>query len=135
MLAMIDGLKWRIYMMRSIPFPAPRPGILLSALFALVWVQTSRAQSPPVDLTELSLEELLSVQLIDSSLHDNSSGGPANRNTRVSYRYVRNHFEDYVDGHRNRTSEDVLSDFPVVPSLIIQEAHIISVTHRASERA
>jgi hypothetical protein len=92
-----------------------------------------QAQTPPVDLTELSLADLLEIQLIDYSSHSKTVEGPSGNRTQVGYRFVINRFEDYLDGSEARTSEDILSEYPVVPNLIDQEAHVVSLSHRLSD--
>lgn len=99
----------------------------------LILVHRAVAQSPPVDLTELSLEELLGVRLINVPADDAGTLQHGASNTRIGYRYIRLRFEDYIDGTQNRSAEEVLSDFPVAPDRIDQEAHVLSVSHRIND--
>ena len=112
------------------------PPVLRATLVAIIVLCTSQAvlaQSPPVDLTELSLEDLLRVQLVDHTFAHESVQPRPHSKTRVGYRYARTQFEDYLDGTTDLSAEDVLQEYPVAPSLIVQEAHIITVSHRATE--
>ncbi len=99
----------------------------------LIAVPGALAQSPPVDLTELSLEELLGVQLINRPAGETGTSQSIDNNTRIGYRYIRLQFEDYIDGTRNRSAEEVLSDVPVAPNNIEQEAHVLSVSQRMND--
>lgn len=108
-----------------------RPRLLIISCASLLLCTTfTFAQSPPVDLTELSLEELLGVHLISRSEAEAGMIQQAGGNTRIGYRYIRLLFEDYNDGTRKRSAEEVLSDFPVAPDRITQEAHVLSVSQR-----
>jgi hypothetical protein len=90
-------------------------------------------QSSPIDLMDLSLEELLNVHII-GRVH--SASGPSGEDdTRwgFRYRYVLTMFEDYKDGSSDLSIPEVLEQFPVVPNEIKQCAHVFQVTYDASE--
>ena len=107
--------------------------ICCAALLIIAGSRSILAQSPPVDLTQLSLEQLLEIQLIGYvSEEDPELLKVTEFSTQLAYQYVHNHFEDYLDGSDRLSAEEVLAEFPVVPNRIVQQAHILSLSHQTS---
>jgi hypothetical protein len=118
---------------------ARRDRVLVGVAAALLlWPGSPvRAQSPPTDLTELGLEEILALHIIRRS-------GDAEQETRwsVGYRYVHVKFDGNRDGTDDLTIEEVLfrpgteertaDNFPVVPEEIDQEAHLVEITYQVT---
>lgn len=94
-----------------------------------------QAQKPPTDLTELNIEEILALHIKKTSQD----------RWRVGYSYLRATFDGYRDGTNNLSNEEVLfepakgdvrteENFPVLPTEIVQQAHIIEVSYSFSEK-
>lgn len=88
------------------------------------------AQTPPSDLTQLSLAELLTVDL-----------GRPRRAWQFDYRFVDVRFEGYRQGSRDLGLEEVLfrpgeqrttQNFPVVPIRMVQRVHVVDVSRELS---
>ena len=101
------------------------------------------AQSSPADLTDLSLSELMNVDIERQSLESpkslNTTYSLTNHHKRWHFRYsyIRKKFDGYRDGTRTLSNEAVLfrpgeartsKNFPVLPTRIIQEAHTADVS-------
>ena len=100
--------------------------LILYAMACLGAPAPAGAQTPPTDLTELSLEELLKVN-VTRPVADSEQ--PPGRRWLVGYRYVRKRFHGYQQGTRDLTFEQVLEQYPVVPEKIIQEAHFVEASY------
>lgn len=97
------------------------------------------AQSPPTDLTELDIEEIL-------ALHIKRADEGATSRWSVGYRFVWIHFDGNRDGTEDVPIDDILWDgpsgdeartrdnFPVVPLVIHQQAHLFEVGYDLTER-
>ena len=85
------------------------------------------AQTSPTDLADLSLLELVSIRV----LPDDSN---SDRRWAIGYRHVIRSFEGYLDGTESLSFDRMLLLYPVVPTTITQEAHILEATFRYSER-
>jgi hypothetical protein len=115
--------------------PALRILILIGLISA---TDQTVAQSVPADLLELSVEDLLSME-IDQS---NESPGKPIRPWTFSYAYHFSEFNDYLNGTDKVSVDDVLftpgeeartdKNFPVVPTLIEQEIHSLAVEYNFS---
>ena len=110
---------------------------LPSACVALaLWAGGSsavHAQSAPIDLTELSMEELLSVRLIPRQQAPAALAPADTDRWQIAYRYHLTRFEEYYDGSDTLSISEVMQQFPVVPSRIEQQAHVIEAHYQASE--
>ena len=84
------------------------------------------AQSAPVDLADLSLAELVAVNVIDDDQQ-------AAERWHADYNYVRVVFEGYRDGTTDIALDDLRGPpgsggtFPVLPTRIVQEAHVFQL--------
>lgn len=104
-----------------------RPVLFVTVAATLFAVPPAHAQSTPSDLTQLSLAELLAVDL-----------GRPERTWQFDYRYSDVHFEGYRNGSEPLSVEDVLfrpgearttTNFPVVPTKMGQRVHLVDVSH------
>ena len=97
-------------------------------------------QSPPTDLTELNIEEILALHIIGRSGEEPEDG----KRWSVGYRYVYVLFNGNRDGTDDLSVEDVIfrpgtedrtaDNFPVVPLKICQKAHLFDVTYDMTEQ-
>jgi hypothetical protein len=103
-----------------------RPSLLALALY--LWAAPLYAQKPPTDLTDLDIEEILSLHINrDSFEHWN-----------IGYRFLYASFDGYRDGTNDldlRT--EVLGPppqgkFPVTPTVITQQAHLLEISYNAT---
>lgn len=88
------------------------------------------AQPSPVDLSIMSIEALLEIEVTAPSENGDevtfaSRGGSLN----LQYRYTQMRFEGYLDGTKKLSFDDVLVLFPVVPTLIVQEAQTLEASY------
>ena len=89
-----------------------------------------QGQTTPVDLTELGLEEILTMSIVpQSALIESERHG-----FRLGYQYVRVNFEQYLSGRDKVSRQQVLANFPVVPADITQQAHIVTVGYEFNDR-
>ncbi|MBT6145870.1 MAG: hypothetical protein HOH74_10585 [Gemmatimonadetes bacterium] len=102
-------------------------------LLLLVLAGPTIAQSPPTDLTELDIEEILALHIRRS---DTPSEEPARWS--LGYRLVFARFDGNRDGTEDLSIEDVIwnrddgearttDNFPVVPLEINQQAHLFDI--------
>lgn len=103
-----------------------KSGIMLMAYCALS-VLPLQAQTSPTDLAELSLTELLRTHVIQEG-----DEAPTVDRWAVGYRYVRRTFHGYREGTNSLTFDEVLQQFPVVPTKITQGAHLVDVSFQRS---
>ncbi|MDA0334341.1 MAG: hypothetical protein O2782_04170 [bacterium] len=112
--------------------------LLVAILAPAASVLPAAAQSPPTDLTELNLEEIL-------SLHIRRAGGsPDNSRWSMGYHFVWARFDGNRDGTEDVPLEQVIfrpgeetrtaDNFPVVPLEISQRAHLLEIGFAATER-
>ena len=118
--------------------------ILVSCLFSGV----SFAQRSPGGLADISLSELLEVSVDaprSSSILSETEGDPGGKSAPEAiealssgspaslwYRYKAVEFEGYLDGTTERSNAEVLALYPVLPTVITQEAHIVGLNYRFS---
>lgn len=95
------------------------------------------AQSSPADLTDLSLSELMDVDIERQSPRTTSRLTNQHGRWHFRYSYIRKKFNGYRDGTHQVSNEAVLfrpgevrtkRNFPVLPTEIIQEAHTADVS-------
>lgn len=95
------------------------------------------AQSPPTDLTELNLEEILALHIRRAGQSEQSSRWS------VGYRFVWARFDGNRDGTDDVSLEDMIfrpgeetrtrDNFPVVPLEISQQVHLVEIGFDATE--
>jgi len=101
------------------------------------------AQTPPSDLTELSLEQLLGLRIIPD--RESSELEPRRLpKWSVTHRFLQFNFDGNYDGTRKVPLSEVLwsgvpaertsENFPIVPVIICQKAYVTSLSYNASER-
>ena len=97
----------------------------------LCWPAASaQAQKPPTDLTELNIEEILSLRINRQTLQRWS----------VGYRFVYATFDGYRDGTNDLDLHtEVLGPpngvtYPVTPTEITQQAHLVDLSYNTSEK-
>ena len=86
---------------------------------------SASAQSAPADLSDLSLAELVAVNVIEDDQQ-------AAERWHADYNYVRVVFDGYRDGTTDISLDDlrgppVGGTFPVLPTRIVQEAHVFQL--------
>jgi hypothetical protein len=101
------------------------------------------AQTPPSDLTELSLEQLLGLRIIPHSEMPEPNLRKLNKWS-IAYRYLQFDFDGNYNGSKKAPLSEVLwagapaertgDNFPIVPLIICQKAHITALTYDVSER-
>jgi hypothetical protein len=103
------------------------------ALLALLAVGRAQAQSPPGTLTQLSLSELLKLDL----------GDEPERRWRLGYRYHTVRFDGYRIGTEQVSIDRLLFrpgmtrgplNYPVVPTTVAQSAHLVDVGFHIDQR-
>jgi hypothetical protein len=109
------------------------------AIFLLTTSAQVTAQSVPADLLDLSIEELFSADLKETS----SLSIVDSYRWTVSYSYQKSQYQDYLDGTKKLAIDDVLwspgqeprtdKNFPVVPTHIEQEVHALVFGFKATE--
>jgi hypothetical protein len=97
------------------------------------------AQSPPTDLTELNIEEILALHIIKQS-----TAKEDNNRWSVGYQYIHVKFDGNRKGTDDLSVEEVIfrpgtedrtvDNFPVVPLTIYQQAHLVEVTYDATRQ-
>ena len=97
----------------------------------------SQAQTVPADLLDMSLEQLVDAQVGAIDRGDTASRWTLRYSTTVS------DYKDYFVGNSKTSYEEVLwrpgteprtaSNYPVVPTEIIQRVHALSLTYRHDE--
>ena len=110
---------------------------LLFCMPFLVVPSPAAAQSPPTDLTELDLEQILALRIKRATSGDDSTKWS------IAYRFVHAKFDGNRDGTEDLSVEDVLFDpsageertsknFPIVPITISQQAHLFELSYNAT---
>ncbi len=105
---------------------------VLITLFTALFASPLKAQTPPIDLTELSIIDLLNVQIYEQS-DDNFKESWANRWS-IEHHYARIEFGEYQHGTRSLSTREVLTAYAVMPKSIVQEMHMTSLTYRATKK-
>ena len=117
--------------------------MLMVMVTAVVGMFPLGAQTPPSDLTELSLEQLLGLRIIPH--HEAPELNPRKRDKwSIGYRFLRFDFDGNNQGTREVPVSEVLwsgvpaertaDNFPIVPLIICQKAYVTAITYDASER-
>lgn len=98
------------------------------------------AQSTPSELAGLTMQELVNLKIGQADIMDTRA---ENSRWHVAYYYRRAKFEGYRDGTNDLPTSVVLFDgnpanrtdknFPVVPTKIIQQAHILNIAYQIDE--
>ncbi|MFT5240105.1 MAG: hypothetical protein ACI9OU_001033 [Candidatus Promineifilaceae bacterium] len=101
---------------------------LAAVLCTQAWGQTA-----PIDLMDMSLEDLLKVHLIERTVQEGEDTVQRDSKWGIGYRYTVSTFGDYKDGTRDVTIEEVMQAYPVVPNKITQEAHVLELTYAHSD--
>lgn len=107
--------------------------LLGGSLLLLALVTPAASQSPPTDLTELDIEEILALHIRQGDLPTQQP-----RRWSIGYRLVFARFDGNRDGTDDLSVEDVIWDrdggetrttdnFPVVPLEINQQAHMFEI--------
>ncbi len=114
-------------------------GISRALFYSLIWltiftVSTSiQAEEKPVDLTTLSIEELLEVEIDRSSISILHSHIHKQDEWMIGYRFM--HMD--MDGNRDGTSEvstaSVLTDFAITATAMRMESHMITLMYAPSD--
>lgn len=117
--------------------------ILMGLAATAIVASPLAAQTPPSDLTELSLEQLLGLRIIPH--RESPEPGIQERNKwSLAHRYLRFDFDGNNIGTREVPVSEVLwsgvpaertnDNFPIVPLIICQKAYVTALTYNASER-
>ncbi len=98
----------------------------------LVWAPLpARAQDDSVDLSELSLEELMEIEIVTVSVlgsHTHLKG-----EWMVGYKYMRMSMDGNRDGTLPITTEDVLGSYMVSPLSMTMEMHMVDIMYAPSD--
>ncbi len=103
--------------------------VIMIFFLCLIPVQL-QAQTPPIDLTTLSIEDLLNLHI--SRQNDNITFNNWSDRWSLGYHYVRVKFDDYQDGTDHVSNSKLQNLFAIVPKEIIQEMHMTDITYQAS---
>ncbi|MFT5365575.1 MAG: hypothetical protein ACI8V2_000515 [Candidatus Latescibacterota bacterium] len=109
--------------------------ILVIIIVLFGYEQTAHAQSPPTDLTEMDIEEILKLYIIRREKTSHWS---------IGYRYIQAKFDGNRSGTKDLSVEEVqfrpgteprtTDNFPIVPLTIHQKVHILDITLHATEK-
>ena len=123
--------------------------IIIALMGMLCWFGWSvTAQTPPSDLTELSLEQILGLRIVNRNVvvEGNYSLPETKQSDKwsVGYRYIRLEFSGHRDGTDNLSDSEVLfpggaavrtsNNYPIVPTEIRQEAHVTELGFSPNEK-
>ena len=105
---------------------------LASIGLVLCGATRTSAQSSPADLADLSLAELVAVEVVP--------GDQVVNRWHADYNYVRVVFDGYRDGTTDIPLDDLRGPprggtFPVLPTRIVQEAHVFQIGYDLARRA
>jgi hypothetical protein len=98
-------------------------------MLAILSSSTSlHAQKPPTDLTDLDIEEILSLHINRVDFE----------RWHVGYRFLFASFDGYRDGTTDLDLDEVLGPpptgrFPVTPTVITQQAHMVDISYNVSQ--
>ena len=117
--------------------------IIIGLAIASAGTPSLVAQTPPSDLTEMSLEQLLGLRIIPHGETPEPNLRKRNKWS-LGHRYIRFDFDGNNMGTREVPVSEVLwsgvpsertkDNFPIVSLIICQKAYVTSVTYDASER-
>ena len=105
-----------------------RSWLLAFALYMLA--APLHAQKPPTDLTDLDIEEILSLHINRDSFE----------RWNIGYRFLYASFDGYRDGtddldlHTEVLGPPPQGKFPVTPTVITQQAHLLEVSYNATQK-
>ena len=125
----------RIYRLKPVLQVLALMVVIAASLANRAW-----AQSSPVDLVDLSLEQLMEIEIDDSSIDGRRGYRVGDGRLHTGYRYVRVKFEGYLDGTDEISDSDLLGGppanniFPVLPTKIIQEAHVFDLSYDVKDK-
>ncbi len=89
-----------------------------------------QAQTPPIDLMTLSIEDLLNLHI--NRQRDSIAFNNWSDRWSLGYHYVRMKFDDYLDGTDHVSYSKLQNLYAIVPKEIIQEMHMTDITYQAS---
>lgn len=105
------------------------------------------AQTPPSDLTELSLEQILSLHVVKRAPVGDGEPVVASKTLHgwsIGYRYIHANFSGHRDGTDSKSNAELLvppppptphdKAFLILPTNIRQEAHVLELAYRASDK-
>lgn len=108
-------------------------------LFCLFAASQCLAQSTPTEFAQMSLQELFKQNIYDV----NKQYEPLS-NWAFTYKYKTAEFEGYIDGSESLSFDDVLwngpsetrtnKNFPILPTKITQQAHILAMRYQFNPR-
>lgn len=112
--------------------------ILLSLLASATFALEAGAQSSPSDLTDMSLSELMDLEVQMRTVDDDLSFFDPSR-FHLGYTYVRSIFDGYRSGRHRVSNSSLLgppngSTYPILQKEIIQQAHLFELTYDVHER-
>ncbi len=105
--------------------------IVIMFFFLCLFPVQIKAQTPPIDLTTLSIEDLLNLHISRQS--DSITFNNWSDRWSLGYHYVRVKFDDYQDGTDHVSNSKLQNLFAIVPTEIIQEMHMTDITYQASD--
>ena len=107
---------------------------LLLAAMLIAWANTQllaqQTQETPADLTDLTLEELMELDVLAVSVlgtHTHLAG-----EWMIGYRFMFMSMQGNRDGTTRQTAGDVLQNFPVTPTEMTKAAHMFEVMYSPS---
>lgn len=107
-------------------------GFLLALMVTFGWADAlAQAQEPPSDFSELSLEELMEVDVTTIDVlgtHTHFAG-----EWMFAYMYMFMRMDGNRDGTDSLSADEVLQDFPVTPTDMNMEVHMAAVMYAPSD--
>ncbi len=115
-----------------------KPGNIFIIVFMVLFMSQIasplRAQTPPSDLTELGIEEILGLRIIRQSESTPDKAKTWANRWSVGYRYIRMDFEGFNDGANHVSTGRVGSRFAIIPEKIVQEMHLTEISYAALDK-
>ena len=114
-------------------------GISRARYYSLAWLAiltvsaSIQAQEKPVDLTALSIEELVEIEIDRSRLSILHSHIHKKDEWMIGYRFMNMNMEGNRDGTSDISTASVLADFAITPTAMRMESHMISVMYTPSD--
>ena len=106
--------------------------VLLASVMIVGWTDTpAQAQKPPTDFTELSLEELMELDVLSIDVlgtHTHQAG-----QWMLGYRFMFMSMDGNRDGTKRISDSDVLKRFAVAPTDMTMHMHMPMVMYAPSE--